>query len=76
MLYRVGKCNSLKLGMIFLRFLPEFRFFKADQGHSCGNPRSGLKILTIFKGGGGGGVNICWIDFNLVSDECFITKFH
>ena len=31
-------------GMIFLRFLPEFRFFWAGQGHSCGNPRTGLKI--------------------------------
>ena len=42
----------------------------ADQGQSCGNPRSGLKISTIFRGG-----DICWIAFNLVSDECFITKF-
>ena len=60
--------------MIFLRFLPEFRFFKAGQGHYCGNPGSGLKILTIFRGGGG--VNICCTDSNLVSNECFITKFH
>ena len=41
-------------GMIFLRFLPEFRFFGAVQGHSCGNPRTGLKIWAIFIGGGGG----------------------
>ena len=34
----------LQTSMIFLRFLPEFRFFLAVQGHSCGNPRTGLKI--------------------------------
>ena len=45
-------------GMIFLRFLPEFRFFLAVQGHSCGNPRTGLKIWAIFMEGGG---YICWV---------------
>ena len=39
-------------------------FFIADQGHSCRNPRSGFKILTLFRGGGR--VNICWIDSNPV----------
>ena len=58
--------------MIFLRFLPEFRFFKAGQGHSCENPRSGLKICRFL---GGGGVNICWIGSNLVSSECLLRTF-
>ena len=64
-------------GMIFLRFLPEFRFFEL----SCGNPRTGLKIWAIFMGGGG---YICWVIYLidlLLSRlntllQCFINPSH
>ena len=62
-------CNSTEQIKIHTQCM--FRILQPDQGHSCENPRSGFKKLTIFRRGG-----ICWIASNPVSNECFITKFY